>query len=245
MGRLAVLAAVVLAGCDPIVTVEGRVITVAREPVQFEGACIPVGAPWPMPPGAPVAAARVFALGTGDRPGEIGRTEARADGSFVIQSMGWDPREIRLRIEAPGFRTLDTTVRAISRRRFAVSVILAPDSSATPGLPDVSVASEAELRSHVGERVVLRGVFAGLGKQGPFVRFGPHSAYLLEHPKDGAIMTEYRDRWASLEHRQVTVTGTLRFSPAREGPPPPAPPMASIPDFYYFELESTQIEPAP
>ena len=72
---------------------------------------------------------------------------------------------------------------------------------------DLTGASDSELQQHLGERVTIHGKFSLRGKIGPFILAGGRPVYLV--PK-GSF--NWGEPYASMEGRDVRVTGTLRFA---------------------------------
>ncbi|HVS81060.1 MAG TPA: hypothetical protein VHE60_04940 [Pyrinomonadaceae bacterium] len=101
---------------------------------------------------------------------------------------------------------------------------------------DLTSASDNDLQQHLGESVTMRGQFSLRGKLGPFILVGGRPIYLIPH---GSF--SWGEPYASMEGRNVRVTGTLRF--ARYPPPPPqALPEGRAPDHFYFEAETAKVE---
>ncbi len=111
-----------------------------------------------------------------------------------------------------------------------------PDLQRTPTPVDFTGASDSELQQHLGERVTMHGRFSLRGKLGPFILVGGRPIYL--EPK-GSF--SWGESYASMEGREVRVTGTLRF--ARYPKPPPGDlPEGRAPDHFYFEAETAKVE---
>ena len=101
---------------------------------------------------------------------------------------------------------------------------------------DLTGAPDSELQRHTGERVSLRGRFSLRGKTGPFILVGGRPVYLV--PK-GSF--SWGEPYASMEGKDVLVTGTLRFAHGAE-PTPEALPEGRAPDHFYFEAETAKVE---
>ena len=92
-----------------------------------------------------------------------------------------------------------------------------------------------QLREHIGQRVTLRGRFSLRGKEAPFVLVGEEPVYLI--PKGSFTWGE---PYASMENREVTVTGVLkRFEPPPAAAPIPDRPVQESPPHFYFEMQDT------
>ncbi len=106
----------------------------------------------------------------------------------------------------------------------------------TPTPPDLTSASETELRQHLGEQVTLRGPFSLRGKVGPYILVRDRPVYLVSH---GTF--SWGERYEQLEGRDVSVTGTLRFAhypeASRNGLP-----LGRPADHFYFEAASAKVE---
>ena len=102
--------------------------------------------------------------------------------------------------------------------------------------PDLTGAPDSELQRHTGERVRLRGQFSLRGKIGPFILVGGRPVYLVPQ---GSF--SWGEPYASMEGRDVLVTGTLRFAHGAE-PTPEALPEGRAPDHFYFEAETVKVE---
>jgi hypothetical protein len=101
---------------------------------------------------------------------------------------------------------------------------------------DLTGAPDGELQRHTGARVSLRGQFSLRGKIGPFILVGRRPVYLV--PK-GSF--SWGEPYASMEGKDVRVTGTLRFARGAE-PRPEALPEGRAPDHFYFEAETAKVE---
>jgi hypothetical protein len=101
---------------------------------------------------------------------------------------------------------------------------------------DLTGAPDSELQQHLGERVTMHGQFSLRGKVAPFILVGGRPVYLV--PK-GSF--SWGEPYASMEGREVRVTGTLRFAHYPE-PPPDAPPEGRASDHFYFEAETAKVE---
>ena len=88
----------------------------------------------------------------------------------------------------------------------------------------------------VGQPVTLRGEFSLRGKIGPFILIGGRPVYVLAR---GAY--SWGPSYERMEGKLVILTGTLHFYKA---PPAPAGRVveARLPDHYYMEAESAQVE---
>ena len=100
---------------------------------------------------------------------------------------------------------------------------------------DLTSASYSELQKHLGERVTMHGQFSLRGKLGPFILLGSRQIYLVP---TGSFSFE---PYASMEGRDVRITGTLRFAHYPE-PPPGALPEGRASDHFYFEAETAKVE---
>ena len=101
---------------------------------------------------------------------------------------------------------------------------------------DLTLVSDRELQQHLGERVTMRGRFSLRGKLAPLILVSERPIYLV--PK-GPF--SWGEPYASMEGRDVRVTGTLRFAHYPEAP------LGALPegrpsDHFYFEAETTNIE---
>src|SRR5262249_28888480 len=126
------------------------------------------------------------------------------------------------------------SMRLAIQAALLVAVLGCAHQTSTP--LDLTRASEAELRRHVGQRVTLRGPFSLLGKVGPFILIRDRPVYLVSH---GAF--SWGERFERMEGHDVSVTGTLRFAHhpgASQGGRPVARPV----DHFYFEAASASIE---
>ena len=103
-------------------------------------------------------------------------------------------------------------------------------------LIDLTSASDSELQQHLGQRVTMHGRFSLRGKLGPFILVGDRPIYLV--PK-GSF--SWGEPYASMEGRDVRVTGTLRFAHYPE-PTPQALPEGRAYDHFYFEAETAKVE---
>ena len=101
---------------------------------------------------------------------------------------------------------------------------------------DLTGASDVELKQHLGEIVTMRGQFSLRGKVGPFILTGGRPVYL---ESKGSF--SWGQPYASMEGRDVRVTGTLRFVHYPE-PAPGALPEGRAPDHFYFEAETAKVE---
>jgi hypothetical protein len=101
---------------------------------------------------------------------------------------------------------------------------------------DLTGASDSELQQHLGESVIMRGRFSLRGKIGPFILVGGRPVYLVSK---GSF--SWGEPYASMEGRDVRVTGTLRFAHYPE-PTPDALPAGRAPDHFYFEAETAKVE---
>jgi hypothetical protein len=101
---------------------------------------------------------------------------------------------------------------------------------------DLTGASDSELQQRIGDRITLRGRFSLRGKVGPFILVSGHPIYLV--PKG---QFSWGEPYASMEGRDVRVTGTLRFAHYPE-PPQQALPEGRAPDHFYFEAETAKVE---
>ncbi|HEV2915069.1 MAG TPA: hypothetical protein VGX92_17460 [Pyrinomonadaceae bacterium] len=105
-----------------------------------------------------------------------------------------------------------------------------------PTLADLTAASDSELQQHLGERIVMRGRFSLRGKAGPFILVGGRSIYLVAKES-----FSWGKPYASMEGRDVRVTGTLRFAHYQEATSE-ALPEGRASDHFYFEAETAQVE---
>jgi len=105
-----------------------------------------------------------------------------------------------------------------------------------PTPSDLTSASDSELQQRLGERVTMRGRFSLRGKVGPFILVGGRPIYLVSK---GSF--SWGEPYASMEGRDVRVTGTLRFAHYPE-PPTQALPEGRAPDHFYFEAETAKLE---
>ena len=108
--------------------------------------------------------------------------------------------------------------------------------SPLPTPVDLSGASDKELQQHLGERVTMRGRFSLRGKLGPFIVLGSRQIYLVP---TGSF--SWGESYASMEGRNVRITGTLRFAHYPE-PAPGALPEGRASDHFYFEAETAKVE---
>ena len=110
------------------------------------------------------------------------------------------------------------------------------DVQRAPTPVDLTSAPDSELQQHLGERVTMRGRFSLRGKVGPFILAGGRPIYLV--PK-GSF--SWGEPYASMEGKDVRVTGTLRFAHYPE-PPPEAVPAGRALNHFYFEAETAKVE---
>ena len=101
---------------------------------------------------------------------------------------------------------------------------------------DLTNAPDSELQQHLGQRVTMRGQFSLRGKLGPFILAGGRPIYLV--PK-GSF--SWGEPYASMEGKEVRVTGMLRFAHYPVSPPE-ALPEGRPSDHFYFEAETAKIE---
>ena len=101
---------------------------------------------------------------------------------------------------------------------------------------DLTGAPDAELRQHLGERVTMSGQFSLRGKTGPFILDGGRPIYLVSK---GSFF--WGEPYASMEGRDVRVTGTLRFAHYPE-PQSGYLPAGRPPDHFYFAAETAKVE---
>jgi Photosynthetic reaction centre cytochrome C subunit len=113
----------------------------------------------------------------------------------------------------------------------------APPKPATT--PELTSTSEAEMQRHVGGLVTMRGRFSLRGKTGPFILVGDRPVYL-----EARGSFSWGERYATMEGRDVTVTGVLRFARGSPGTTGPAP-AAGVADHFYFEAETAKVELSP
>ena len=107
-----------------------------------------------------------------------------------------------------------------------------PIPSPTPFTPpDLTGATDTELRQHLGKIVTLHGTFSMRGLVGPFIQVADQTIY-LEAKGSYSWGKEY-DR---LEGHEVKITGTLEF---QHFEPSPA---QHPPDYFYFRAETARIE---
>jgi hypothetical protein len=104
---------------------------------------------------------------------------------------------------------------------------------------DLTGATDDELRQHLGQVVTMRGQFSLRGKVGPFILTAGGRPVYLE--SKGSF--SWGETYASMEGRDVRVTGTLRFVHYPE-PAPGALPEGRASDHFYFEAETAKVEPA-
>jgi len=114
------------------------------------------------------------------------------------------------------------------------SVPRAVQATRTP--VDLTSASDSELQHHLGERVTMRGQFSLRGKVGPFILAGGRPIYLV--PK-GSF--SWGEPYASMEGKEVGVTGMLRFAHYPVAPPG-ALPEGRPADHFYFEADTAKVE---
>lgn len=105
-----------------------------------------------------------------------------------------------------------------------------------PTLIDLTGAPDSELQQHLGERVTMRGQFSLRGKLGPLVLVGNRPVYLM---LKGSF--SWGEPYASMEGKDVRVTGTLRFAHYPASPTGDLP-EGRAPDHFYFEAETAKIE---
>ena len=101
---------------------------------------------------------------------------------------------------------------------------------------DLTSAPDSELQQHLGARVTIRGQFSLRGKVGPFILVAGRPIYLV--PK-GTF--SWGVAYASMEGKEVRVTGTLRFAHY------PVSPAEALPEgrpanHFYFEAETAKVE---
>jgi len=107
------------------------------------------------------------------------------------------------------------------------------------GSTELSNADDSELQRHLGESITLHGRFSLRGKTGPFILVGTRPIYL---EASGSFV--WGDRYAKMEGRDVSVTGTLRFAHYADGPQNSLP-AARASDHFYFEAETARVELRP
>lgn len=117
---------------------------------------------------------------------------------------------------------------------FLLAVAGCAHHTSTP--PDLTSASETELRQHLGKQLMLRGPFSLRGKVGPFILVRDRPVYLVSR---GTF--SWSERYEQMEGRDVSVTGTLRFAhypeASRDGLP-----VARPADHFYFDAASARVE---
>ena len=118
----------------------------------------------------------------------------------------------------------------------AKHVSTTPVAQRAPTPLDLTKAPDSELQKHLGESVRLRGQFSLRGKIGPFILVGGRPVYLVSNES-----FSWGEPYASMEGKDVRVTGTLRFAHYPE-PPPGALPEGHAPDHFYFEAETAKVE---
>ena len=100
--------------------------------------------------------------------------------------------------------------------------------------------SALELRELVGHKVTLRGRFSLRGKENPFVLVGKVPVYVVPDMSKTGTFT-WGEPWASMENRDVTLTGILRrFEPPRSKTPARNDVQNSPPHFF-VKLRDTTI----
>ncbi|HEY3026009.1 MAG TPA: hypothetical protein VGJ55_07660 [Pyrinomonadaceae bacterium] len=101
---------------------------------------------------------------------------------------------------------------------------------------DLTSAPDSELQQHLGERVSMRGQFSLRGKVGPFILVAGRPIYLVSKGQ-----FSWGEPYASMEGKEVRVTGMLRFAhypvSAAEALPEGRPS-----DHFYFEAEMAKVE---
>ena len=101
---------------------------------------------------------------------------------------------------------------------------------------DLTDAPESELRQHPGQIVTMRGKLSLRGKVGPFILVAGRPVYLV--PKGSFTWGE---PYASIEGRDVRVTGTLGFAHYPQRAPVDLP-EGHAADHFYFEAETAHLE---
>jgi len=119
---------------------------------------------------------------------------------------------------------------------FLAALLAAACAHRTPVTLDLTGTTEEDWRKHVGEIVTLHGQFSLYGKIAPFIQVGGHPIYLVSK---GTF--SWGEPYASMQGKDVRVTGTLRFAHYPE-PPPGELPAARASDHFYFEAETAKIE---
>src|SRR5438128_564249 len=109
--------------------------------------------------------------------------------------------------------------------------------------PDLTGAAPGSFKEHVGKVVTLRGRLE-MGKQGPCLWGATPTNvvfYIIpDMPPSGSYT--YPASWERLMHKQVQVTGELRF---RSFDRAKADPLTQVPpDYYYIVLQRTRVEGA-
>jgi hypothetical protein len=165
--------------------------------------------------------------------------------------MGWSPPPCSVfEHKRPIERILTNRCRGNYMRRhlaISLSAILAaascthraptpanPERSATPII--LTIASENELHQHVGEGVTMLGKFSLRGKIGPFVLVNDRPIYLVPQ---GSF--SWGEPFASMEGKDVRITGILRFAHYPD-PSPGALPEGRPSDHFYFDAETAKVE---
>ena len=114
-----------------------------------------------------------------------------------------------------------------------------PAPAKTSGPTELSNADDSELQRHLGESVTLHGRFSLRGKTGPFILVGTRPIYL---EASGSFVWD--ERYAKMEGRDVSVTGTLRFAHYADEAQKSLP-VARASDHFYFEAKTARVELRP
>ena len=114
-----------------------------------------------------------------------------------------------------------------------------PAPAKASGPTELSNADDTELQRHLGESVTLHGRFSLRGKTGPFILVGTRPIYL-----EASGSSVWGERYAKMEGRDVSVTGTLRFAHYADGTQKSSP-VARASDHFYFEAETARVELRP
>lgn len=90
----------------------------------------------------------------------------------------------------------------------------------------------------IGKQITIRGKFSLRGKIGPYVALDNHQVVYLVSKTSFTWGKPYSE----MDGKFVTATGTLRFYEASPAPPEdPNRIVARAPDFFYFEVQTTEL----
>lgn len=112
-----------------------------------------------------------------------------------------------------------------------------PSQNEPVATPENATAASNEVsQALVGKQITIRGKFSLLSKFGPYV--------VPENQQEVYLISKRSFTWgkpySEMDGKLVEATGTLRFHHARPVEPTNRP-EAHAPDFFYFQMETTQV----